>query len=54
MVEDDEFDGDQLVAEVNAIFDKPGRRDSMADAARTLGRRDAADQVAALMEDYAL
>ena len=26
MVEDDEFDGDQLVAEVNAIFDKPGRR----------------------------
>ncbi len=53
MVEDNEFDGDRLVAEVAVIFDEEGRCDAMARAASTVGQRDAADQVAVLMEEFA-
>lgn len=53
MVVDDELDGARLVSEVEAMIDEPGRLGEMSDAARSIGRRDAADRVAGLMEEHA-
>jgi len=54
LVPDGELDGQRLVTEVGALIDDPARLEAMALAASSLGRRDAADQVAALAEDHAL
>ena len=53
MVVDDALDGRRLASEVEAMIDEPGRLDEMSDAARSIGRRDAAERVAELMEEYA-
>lgn len=52
IVPDHELDGDRLVAEVDRLIDE-GRLEAMAVAARSLGVRDAADRVAALLEEHA-
>ncbi|MEL7208037.1 MAG: glycosyltransferase, partial [Actinomycetota bacterium] len=53
LVPDDELDGDRLEAELDAVLAEPGRLEAMADAARRLGRPDAAVRVAALVEEHA-
>ncbi len=53
VVADAEFDGDRLVAEVDALLAVPGRLEEMATAARTVGRPDAADRVADLLSRHA-
>lgn len=52
MVADDEFDGERLLAETDALRDAE-RRTAMAMAARRLGRPDAADALAAALLDLA-
>ena len=53
VVPDAELDGDRLVAELGRLLDDPERLQSMAAAAARLGRRDAADRVADLVEEHA-
>lgn len=53
MVRDHEFTTDRLEAELDAVLSVPGRAAAMGDAARTVGIRDAADRVAALVEETA-
>jgi UDP-N-acetylglucosamine--N-acetylmuramyl-(pentapeptide) pyrophosphoryl-undecaprenol N-acetylglucosamine transferase len=53
LVPDGELDGARLASEVGALMDDPGRLGAMAAAAASLGRRDAADRVAALAEEHA-
>lgn len=53
LVPDAELDGPRLVAELDALLADPARLPAMAEAARALGRRDAADRVAALVEEQA-
>jgi UDP-N-acetylglucosamine--N-acetylmuramyl-(pentapeptide) pyrophosphoryl-undecaprenol N-acetylglucosamine transferase len=53
LVPDAELDGGTLAARVDALLGDPERLESMAKAAASLGRRDAADQVAALAEEHA-
>ncbi len=53
MVRDRDLDGDCLVRSVNELAAEPGRLEAMAVAARSVGRRDAASQVAELMETHA-
>lgn len=53
LIDDASLDADRLVAELGAILDRPGRLAAMADAAASLGRTDAADAVADLVESAA-
>ena len=53
LVPDSDLDGDRLVAELDAVVGAPGVLAEMSAAAATVGRRDAADQVARLMEEHA-
>jgi UDP-N-acetylglucosamine--N-acetylmuramyl-(pentapeptide) pyrophosphoryl-undecaprenol N-acetylglucosamine transferase len=53
LVPDAELDGDRLAAEVDALLADDGRLAAMGSAAAGAGRRDAADQVAALVEEHA-
>ncbi len=53
LVPDAELDADRLAAELTPLVDDPARRSAMAAAARRLGRRDAADRVADLVEEHA-
>jgi UDP-N-acetylglucosamine:LPS N-acetylglucosamine transferase len=50
LVPDVECTGDRLVAEIDAVL---ARLDTMGEAAATVGRRDAAERVAALLEEHA-
>ncbi|KAA0234373.1 MAG: UDP-N-acetylglucosamine--N-acetylmuramyl-(pentapeptide) pyrophosphoryl-undecaprenol N-acetylglucosamine transferase [Acidimicrobiales bacterium] len=51
LIADDELDADRLRLEVEAIVDVPGRMADMAAAARSLGRPEAAERVADLVEE---
>lgn len=53
MIVDDELDGERLVAEVEALLGSEGALDAMARNAASVGRRDAADAVADLVEAHA-
>lgn len=53
LVPDGEFDGPRLATEVEAILADPDRLIEMATQARSVGRRDAADRVADLLEEHA-
>ena len=53
MVPDGELDVERLAAELEPLLADPARRDGMADAARALGRPDAAHDVAVLIESVA-
>lgn len=53
LVPDGECDGARIAAELTALLDAPARRSAMADAARRLGRPDAAARVADLVEEHA-
>ncbi len=53
MVRDDELDGARLRSELEAVLADPGRLLSMSEAARTLGRRDATERFADLVEEVA-
>lgn len=54
MLRDPELTGDRLVTELRDLLaDGPARVRAMGDAARTIGRPDAADAVAAVVEDHA-
>lgn len=54
MLRDPELTGDRLMAELRDLLaDGPARVRAMGDAARTIGRPDAADAVAAVVEDHA-
>jgi UDP-N-acetylglucosamine--N-acetylmuramyl-(pentapeptide) pyrophosphoryl-undecaprenol N-acetylglucosamine transferase len=53
LVPDGELDGDRLEVEVTALIEEPDLLASMATAARSLGRPDAADRVATLVEEHA-
>ena len=53
LVPDAELDGTRLVAEVDALLADPARLAAMAEAARGTARRDAAERVAALVEQHA-
>jgi UDP-N-acetylglucosamine--N-acetylmuramyl-(pentapeptide) pyrophosphoryl-undecaprenol N-acetylglucosamine transferase len=53
VVPDAELDGPRLVAEVDALLDDPRRLSAMAAAARAAARPDAADAIAALVEEHA-
>lgn len=53
LVPDRELDADRLALELDALVADPDRRAGMSRAARRLGRPDAADRVAALVEDSA-
>lgn len=53
LVPDGELDADRLAAELAALLDDPDRLASMADAARSVGRPDAAEAVARLVEHHA-
>jgi UDP-N-acetylglucosamine--N-acetylmuramyl-(pentapeptide) pyrophosphoryl-undecaprenol N-acetylglucosamine transferase len=53
VVPDAELDGARLVAEVDALLDDPRRLSAMAAAARAAARPDAADAIAALVEEHA-
>ena len=53
VVADAELDVDRLEAEVTPLLSQPGRLEAMARAARTLAFPDAADRVAALVEEHA-
>jgi UDP-N-acetylglucosamine--N-acetylmuramyl-(pentapeptide) pyrophosphoryl-undecaprenol N-acetylglucosamine transferase len=50
LLPDASLDGDSLARTVTSILDRPGRLEEMAAQARSLGRRDAAEQVLALVE----
>jgi len=52
-VADADFDADRLALELGRLLDEPGRLDAMAAAARTLAHPDAAQLVAALVEEHA-
>ena len=52
-VRDEDLDAARLVTEVDALLEDPGRLDSMAGAARSLARPDAAGAVVDLMESCA-
>ena len=53
LVRDEDLDAARLVDEVDALLEDPGRLDSMAGAARSLARPDAAAAVVDLMESCA-
>jgi undecaprenyldiphospho-muramoylpentapeptide beta-N-acetylglucosaminyltransferase len=54
MLRDPEVTGDRLLQELHHLLDDgPARVRAMGDAARTIGRPDAADAVAAVVEDHA-
>ncbi len=53
LVADGELDADRLVTEVEALLADDARLEAMGKAAATVGRRDAADRVAALVEQHA-
>lgn len=53
LVDDADLDAGRLVAEVASILDQPGSLAAMADAAGSLGRPDAVDVVAGLVESAA-
>jgi UDP-N-acetylglucosamine--N-acetylmuramyl-(pentapeptide) pyrophosphoryl-undecaprenol N-acetylglucosamine transferase len=53
VVPDAEFTADRLAAELEPLLADPARLDAMGAAARTLARPDAAQRVAALMEEHA-
>ena len=53
MVRDHEVTGGRLASELDQLLAEPGRPARMGEAARTLSRRDAADRVAALVENVA-
>lgn len=53
IVADAELDGARLAAEVDALLDDPVTLDAMGRAASRFGRRDAAAEVAALVEEHA-
>ncbi len=53
LVPDGELDGPRMAAEVETLLGDPGRLASMAAAAAGAGHRDAADRVAALVEEHA-
>ena len=53
LVPDGELDGNRLAAELNELVGHDDLLDRMATAAATVGRRDAADHVARLMEEHA-
>jgi len=58
MVPDAEFDGTRLARELDALFAPPAdggpaRLEEMSRAARTVGRPDAADRLADLVEEIA-
>lgn len=53
VVNDREFSPERLVAELDALLATPGRLEAMAEAARTVGRPDAADRVADLLVRHA-
>ena len=53
VVPDAELDADRLVAEVEALLADDARLAAMGEAAAGAGRRDAADRVAALVEEHA-
>jgi undecaprenyldiphospho-muramoylpentapeptide beta-N-acetylglucosaminyltransferase len=53
MVPDAELDTDRLAAELDRLLAEPARLAAMGDAARTLGRADAAARVADLVEEVA-
>lgn len=53
LVPDAELDVDRLEAELAPLVDDAGRRTAMAAAARRVGRRDAADRMADLVEEHA-
>lgn len=52
LIADGDLDGARLRAEIDPLLDDPSRRTEMARAAAALGRRDAADAVADLLERY--
>ncbi len=52
-IADDELDTDRLGAILEALFDDPGRLESMSVAAASLARRDAAERLADLVEAHA-
>ncbi len=52
-VPDAELDADRLERELAPLLADPARRDAMGRAAQTIGHRDAADRVAALVEEHA-
>ncbi len=53
LVPDTELDADRLVAEVERLLADDGLLEAMGRAAASVGRRDAADRVAALVEEHA-
>jgi UDP-N-acetylglucosamine--N-acetylmuramyl-(pentapeptide) pyrophosphoryl-undecaprenol N-acetylglucosamine transferase len=53
LVPDAELDADRLAGELGPLLDAPDRRRQMSEAARSLGRPDAAERVAALVESCA-
>lgn len=53
LVPDAELDASRLVSEVNALLDDPLRLEAMSAAATTCGHRDAARQVATVVEEHA-
>ena len=53
MVPDDRFDGPALVSAIDSLCADSDRLRRMSDAARTVGRADAADHVARLLEEHA-
>ncbi len=53
VVPDAACSGARLAAEIDALLEEPGRLDAMADAARGVGRPDAAERVADLVEGFA-
>jgi undecaprenyldiphospho-muramoylpentapeptide beta-N-acetylglucosaminyltransferase len=53
VIRDDELDGDRLVAEVDALLADPDRLRTMSERVSTLATPDAADRVAALVEEHA-
>lgn len=53
LVVDGELDGDRLAGELGRLLDEGSRRQAMAEAARAAGRPDAAERVAALVEEHA-
>ena len=52
-VPDADLDADRLASELAALLDEPGRLAAMAAAAHTLAHPDAAERVAALVEEHA-
>jgi undecaprenyldiphospho-muramoylpentapeptide beta-N-acetylglucosaminyltransferase len=53
VVPDAELDGERLAAEVDALLADPARLERMASAGRAAARPDAADAIAALVEEHA-